>query len=571
MRNITITINGKKVETLEGKTILEIAKENRIDLPNLCWHSDLKVKAGCRLCLVEIKGRGGLDTACSTLAEDGMEIVTESLDLTRIRKINLELIFAQHKEECSKCPWGEGCRLLDLAKKYGVNITRFKDRKKDFPCYRFGPSLEFDSSKCIDCRNCVEVCERQGMGFLEVKENKDFFQIIPSKSEKKDCIFCGQCIIRCPAGAVKEISDLEEVEKALGDKNKIVVVQFAPSIRTSIGEDFGMGFGQDVTGKLISALKKTGFKEVFDVCVGADVTTIEEADELIERVKGQKNLPLFTSCCPAWVKFVEFYRPDLIPNLTSVRSPHIILGGLIKDFWAKKEKIDRKKIVVVSIMPCVAKKYEIRRKELRINGLKPVDFVLTTRELALLFNKKKIDLKNIDSVDMESPFGVPSGAGIIYGASGGVMESALRTAYAKITGNNLPKIEFGEVRGLQGTKKAEIKINDKVIKVAVVNGIKNAEKILDELKKDPKAFDYVEVMACFGGCIGGGGQPLPSDAKIREERKQGLYFIDEKQKIRLADENPIVKAVYKDFLNKENVRHNICHTRYRKKKKEVKF
>ena len=570
---IEIFINNQSIKCFEGEIILEVAKENGIKIPALCYHSDLETKANCRLCLVEIKGKDGLHPACSLKAEPGgMKIITESKKLNRARKINLELIFAQHCEECSDCIWSSGCRLLKLAEKYKVSISRFFDRKKGYPAYQFGSSLIFDSAKCIDCRNCVDVCHKQGIDFLEMKEKEKFFQVYPSKDDNKECIYCGQCIVHCPAGAFEEKEEFKDVEKLILKKDKIVVFQFAPSIRTSIGEEFNMAYGSIVTGKLVAGIKKLGVNKVFDVSAGADVTTVEEATELIERLKSKKDLPMFTSCCPAWVNFVEFYEPNLIPHLTSARSPHIILGGLIKTFWAEKEKIDPKKIIVVSVMPCVAKKYEIRRKELEINGLKPVDYVLTTRELARLFKKYKIDLKTIKPQKTDNPLGEHSGAGVIYGSSGGVMESAMRTAYKKITKKNLPKIEFKKIRGTQGIREAEVKIKGKTIRIAIVNGIGNAKKVLKKIQehksssnKNSKLYDYVEVMACPGGCIGGGGQPMPIDGKIRQERAEGLYKIDFQKEVRLADNNPVVKKIYQEFfISKEKI-HSVCHTKYKNK------
>lgn len=570
MKNIQLTINNKKIKAQEGQTILELARKNKIEIPTLCFHPDLEAKAGCRLCLIEIKGKKGMHTACSTKAENGMEIVTDSPKIKRARKVNLELIFAQHREECDDCVWYDKCRLLKLSKEYGLKITRFSDRKKDFPCHQFGPSIVFDTSKCIDCRNCVEVCQKQGVNFFDIKEKNSFFEVFPTKDEKRDCIYCGQCLAHCPVGAFESVGEYEDIEKPFKDKSKTIVVQFAPAIRTSIGEEFGMKPGEVVTDKLVAAIRKLGVDKVFDVSVGADFTTMEEAKELMEKIKKGKGACL-SSCCPSWVKFVEFNYPEFIPCIATTRSPHIILGALIKTYWAQKEKIDSKKIKVISIMPCTSKKYEVERDELEIEGMEPVDYVMTTRELARLFKKRKIDLKKIKPEPADNPLGIPSGAGVIYGASGGVAESALRTAYFMITGKNLKNVNLRDVRGMEGIKKAEINVKGLKAKIAVITGTGNAVKILEELRKNPKAYAAVEVMACPGGCIGGGGQPLPSTPEIRRQRAEALYQIDAKKKLRLAHESPIIKTVYKEFLNNEKTIHKICHTKYFKKSREVKI
>jgi len=554
-----ITINGKQIAAVEGKTVLEIAMINGIDIPFLCYHSDLKIKANCRLCLVSIKGKRGLQTACSTLVEPDMEISTESAEINQIRKTNLELLFAQYKKSLGA--WDFNPELLRLAKKYQIDLQRFSDRKKHYPKYQFGPAVLFDTSKCIDCRNCVDACHNQAVDFLEIREKETFFQPAPSQDKKTDCIYCGQCVAHCPVAALSAAADFDKVEKALNQKNKVVVFQFAPSIRTSIGEEFNLPYGEVVTEKIVGALKALGADKVFDTSVGADFTSTEEAKELIEKIQAGKGACL-SSCCPSWVKYVEFFYPEFVHCLATTRSPQIILGGLIKTYFANKDKIDPKKVVVVSIMPCTSKKYEITRKELEINGLKPVDYVLTTRELAHLFKKHKIDLKTVKPEKADDPLGLPTGGGVIYGASGGVAESALRSAYLMMTKANLPKIEFTEVRGLQGIKKALIQMGDRTIKMAVVNGIGNAKTILEELKKNPKAYDAVEVMACPGGCIGGGGQPVPTYGAIRSKRAGSLYEIDAKEQGRIAHLNPVVKEVYRDYLINEKIIKTICHTKY---------
>ena len=574
---ISLKINGQKIKAQAGQTILEVAQENNIDIPSLCYHPDLSVKATCRLCLIMVKGWALPQTACSTLVIDGLEITTESPELAQLRKINLELIFAQHQEECADCVWDRKCELLALAKKYNVAITRFTDRKKAFPVYDFDGILNFDSSKCIDCRNCLEACEKQQVNHLKLKSPRadlgarpevcprDYFQEI-APDNNNPCIYCGQCLAHCPSGAFEAESEFEKITKPLQDKSKTIIFQFAPSIRASIGEEFGLKPGEITTDKIAAGLKQIGANFVFDISVGADFTTTEEAKELLEKLKMGETKTLFSSCCPSWVRYVECYWPEFVANLAAASPPHIILGRLIKTFWAQQNNLPPENIVVVSVMPCIAKKYEIQRKEHFIEwqgkNLPPVDYVLTTRELARLFQRKNIDFKKIKGQKPDNPFGEPSGAGVIYGASGGVMESALRTVFNCLNPKK-PLIEFKQVRGQGGIKITELEIAGKKMRMAAVNGIDNAKKILEELKQNPVAYSCVEVMACPGGCIGGGGQPLPSTPAIRQARADGLYQIDKKSRVKTANNNPTIKNVYKEFLTNEEIIKKVCRTEYK--------
>ncbi len=550
-----IEINGKSLTAEKGEMLLAVAKRHGIYIPTLCHHSDIKAGASCRLCLVEADGK--VVTSCSTKICEGMVVKTDTEKVKKARKINLELLFAQHEEECDDCIWKTNCKMLSLAKDFGVEITRFEDRKSHYPVYNFGISLEYDSSKCIDCRNCVKICKKQGVEFLEIRKRGNLKEVVPSEKENRDCVYCGQCIIHCSSGAFEAVGEFEGIEEPFKEKEKTVIFQIAPAVRSTIGEEFGLPYGEVSTKKLVAALKKLGGDKVFDVSTGADFTTIEESKEFIQRVK-EKNLPMLTSCCPAWVKFVEFYYPEFIPNLTTVRSPHIILGGLIKSYYAQKEGIDSQNIKVVSVMPCVAKKHEIGREELKANGVKTVDYVMTTREVGRLLKDNKIDFKNIKEEEIDCFFGEPSGSGVVYGASGGVMQSA----FYNISGE---EADFKEVR--KGLRVAEVEFGGEKLKLAVVHGLGNAKKVLEELKEDPQKYDYIEVMACYGGCIGGGGQSVPTEEDIRRKRKEGLGRAGDEKEFRKAKDNTRVAGVYEGFLDSDEKISGICHTKYKRVKK----
>lgn len=604
MKEIRIRINGQEIICDEGKTIMQVAHDNDIELPNLCFHPDFSVKANCRICVVEIIGPSAssgqaakLATACSTKVEDGMEIITDSERVKRSRNLNIELIFAEHIERCPTCVWRVNCKLLELADKYKIEITKFSDRKGKRKVYKFANAVEIDGTQCIDCRNCLEACSNlQKINYLELKgkginqeiapvNEKSNFPLIHKKADKVDCIYCGQCALHCPVGAAQEQAHWQLVEKALRDKSKVIVAQFAPSIRVSIGEEFGFEHGKIMSGQVVAALKKLGFNYVFDVNFGADITTMVEAEELIQKIKSGGTLPMFTSCCPAWVKYIEFYRPDLIPNLTTARSPQVHSAGLIKTYWAEKMKINAKNIIVVSVMPCTAKKFEAGRVELKIGGNPPVDYVITTRELAWLIKKNKIDFPKLKSAAADNPLGAASGAAAIYGATGGVMESALRTAeYLLMTAqdsicagvkdkNKLKlchrRIDFKDARGQRGVKEALIEMalprrqaGGKKLRIAAVNGIGNIAPILANLKN----YDYIEVMACPDGCIGGGGQPIPTTAALRKKRLEALYIIDAKSKIRRAHENKEALLALKWLEGKSKLKNQVLYTGYKKRK-----
>ncbi|MFH1610627.1 MAG: [FeFe] hydrogenase, group A [Patescibacteria group bacterium] len=619
MKKLKFKINDKQYFAKPGETVLDVALREKIEIPHLCKHPDLSIKGNCRVCLVEVKGMG-LVTSCSTKVEGGMEVLTEDENVIRTRRANLELIFAEHVEKCETCIYQDNCIILKYAKEYDLKISRFEERKMHYPIWQFGDSIQFDASKCIDCRNCVEVCKKnQTCDFFEVAQrgvettvkpkgkpkdelNEKDLDLLKNNPDKFDCTYCGQCVVHCPVGAISGVSHWQEVDKLLANrKDKVLVSQIAPSIRVSIGEEFNQKPGKIVTGQLAASMKKLGFDYAFDVNLGADITTYEEAQELIHWLTSDKPKPMFTSCCPGWVKFVEFYYPEFLSHLTTTKSPVMCSGPIIKTYFADFLKKDPRDIVVVSIMPCTAKKHEAglsrhdidlglcldrldlknieqvckNREELKGTKVPSVDHVITTREYAYLLHKHKIDLPSLKPQDLDKPLGVYSGAAAIYGATGGVMESALRSAdymfrvldetgslksvvngenyklkKSRVLGTKISqsRIEFKEARGMQGIKEATVKLAGRKVKIAVVNGLGNARKVLDNLRAGKVEYDYVEVMACPGGCIGGGGQPVPTNSKIRVKRVAALYEIGKNLPIHTAHENPSVLEIYKKYF-----------------------
>lgn len=564
-----IWIDGVKYQTWAGETVLQLAKRLDIDIPHFCYHEDLPQDANCRTCLVQDAHTQQVITACTLKVSEGLTLLSQNSErVKRLRKMNMELLLAGHRQLCPKCKNQLFCATAEQMQKYGVTGERFARDKQDLhPIHKLGSAAEFDPESCINCDKCVQSCDKIGISFLTLSGKGSKTRIDYNKDPLVDCIYCGQCTVHCPVGAIREQSHLRAVERALKDNSKLVIVQTAPSVRASIGEEFGVACGENLLGKLCTAYRMLGFDKVFDVNMGADITTVVEAKELVERIQNGGILPMFTSCCPGWVKYVEFYHPELIPHLTTARSPQIHSGLAYKFWWADKQGIDASNIVVVSTMPCTSKKYEASNPDLQVDGISPVDFVLTTRELASLLKKNKIDLVNLPPSEIDS-YGEHSGAGAIYGASGGVMESALRSAVDFISGENLQRLEFKAVRGMQGVKKAHVKVANLTLKVAVVTTMSNVHTILQALKEDPKAYDYIEVMACPGGCIGGGGQPIPSTEALIAERIKALYLIDDKKAVRKAHHNPVVQAFFAYLQGiPEAQQHRLLHRSYSQKKK----
>lgn len=556
-------INNREFAYSPGETVLQAARRHNIFIPTLCSHPDFPSKGNCRLCLVEIikDKKRHIVSACSTPVTSGLEVFLDTAKIKRLRRTNLELIFAEHVEKCATCKLRFNCPLLTLVKQYKVKITRFPDRKTNRKNYNFPPAVVNDASQCIDCRMCLDACNKlQKLNCLKLHGHGASQEIRPTKNP---CTFCGQCVTHCPVDAISEQSSYEEVRKMLALKNKIVIAQFAPSIRAAIGEEFGMAYDEKMTGRVVAGLKKLGFTYVVDVNFGADITTITEAEELIERLNNKQAVfPMMTSCCPAWVRYVETRHPELIPNLTSARSPHMHSAGVIKTYWADKKGVNPKDILIVSVMPCTAKKYEATRPEFKIKGLNPVDAVITTREFAVMLKEAKIDFAKLEPKVGDLIWNNGSGAGAIYGVTGGVMESALRTAVWTLEKKkSLAKLEFKAVRGLSGIKESIVKVAGHKLRVAVVNGLGHIDTILRHLTD----YDYIEVMSCPGGCIGGGGQPAPVSNEIRAKRIAALYSIDSKQQVRRAHENVEVVAAI-EYVKQIGLGREVLHTKFKAKK-----
>jgi NADP-reducing hydrogenase subunit HndD len=586
---VNLTINHQKISVNEGTTVLAAAKKLNINIPTLCNHDDLCVAGNCRVCVVEQTGARTLIASCATPVFEGMEINTNTLKVRNARKHIVELLLSEHRSDCTKCYKNQNCELQSLANEYafGDHILLDLIEHKNYIVDRSSPSFIKDDSKCIRCQRCVRTCsELQYVSAISVA-NKGAHQKISSFHDRPMshvvCTNCGQCVNRCPTGALVEKTYIDQVWDAIYDPDKHVVVQTAPAVRVALGEDLGYDPGERVTGKMVNALKQLGFDSVLDTDFSADLTIMEEGTELLVRLKkalvdGDANisLPMFTSCSPGWIKFIEHKYPEFLPNLSTCKSPQQMFGALAKTFYARKRNIDPSKIVSVSIMPCVAKKFEADRPEMRSSGYKDVDFVLTTRELAVMIKQAGIDFRNLDEAKYDSVMGDSTGAAVIFGATGGVMEAALRTAYEIVTGREVPfkNLNITPVRGMDGVKEASIKIEGCVddwkflegaeLKVAIGHGLANADKIMKLTKSGKSGYHFVEIMGCPGGCIGGGGQPIPTSMDIRSKRMAAIYSEDEHMPLRKSHENPEVVAIYREFLDKPNSHksHELLHTHY---------
>ncbi len=575
---ITLTIDGVKVEVPAGTTVLEAAKKAGINIPTLCYLKDVNAIGACRMCVVNAGGRG-LQAACVLPATDGMNVKTNTPEIRAYRKTLLELVLSNHDMKCLTCPRSTNCELQQLCRDLGVeNGDAFAGAQNEYAIDDASPSIVRDNNKCILCRRCVATCDKvQNVGVIGAV-NRGFVTSIESpwnlKRNDMACINFGQCITACPVGALYEKDSTKKVWDLINDTTKHVVVQPAPAVRAALGEEFGYPMGTSVTGKMVAALRRMGFDKVFDTDFAADLTIMEEGTELVKRVTEGGVLPMITSCSPGWIKFCETYYPEFIPNLSSCKSPHEMLGAVTKSYYAEKAGIDPKDIKVVSVMPCTAKKFEAAREELAATGYPDVDEVITTRELAHMIKEAGIDFNMLPDEDFDDLLGESTGAGVIFGATGGVMEAALRTAYNLITGDELDNVDFDAVRGTEGIKEATVKVGDLDVSVAVAHGTGNASKLLDMIKSGEKNYTFIEVMGCPGGCVTGGGQPIVSaqtkltcDPKV--ERAKALYGEDAGKAKRKSHENEQVKKLYADYLGTPNSHkaHELLHTHYIKREK----
>jgi iron-only hydrogenase group A len=572
---ITIEVNSKPIEAREGETILDALRRAGIHVPTLCHMSNLFPTGACRMCVVEVEGQRTLIPSCAFPVAPGMKIKTHSPRVVEARKTIIELLLADHPDDCLYCNRNGNCELQGLAEEFNIRQRRFKNTRETAHLDVSSLSIVRDPSKCILCGRCVRVCEEvQGVAAIDFAGRGSKARVETAFGEGlnvSSCINCGQCIMVCPTGALTEQNHIDRVLAALDDPNKIVVVQHAPSVSVTLAEEFNMKAGLDIAGIMTTALRKLGFARVFDTSFSADLTIMEEASELVHRITTGGKLPMMTSCSPGWIKFVEQYYPDMMGNLSSCKSPQQMLGAMIKHFWAKNEGVDPEKVFSVSIMPCTAKKFEAARPEMVGHNIPDVDAVLTTRELAKLIRLRGLDMNSLDPDTADTPFGTRSTAGKLFGATGGVMEAALRTAYFMLTGSDLTDPKIQDIRGLKGRKEVHIEIGGKTYGFAVASGLSNARDLIEEIRGGRDDIHFIEIMTCPGGCIAGGGQPLGTDVAAVMQRMQKLYAIDRDEKLQFSHRNPDIARIYDVFLGKPlgEKSHHLLHTTYRTREEVI--
>lgn len=569
MEMITLTINGQTVQAPKNATILEAARSAGIHIPTLCYHPELATEGACRLCVVEASGARTLVASCVYPVAEGMVVKTNTDKVRAARRMVVELLLANHPKDCLACQKSGDCELQNIAADLGLRKIRFEGgARKAHTIDASNPCLVRDQEKCILCGRCIRVCrDVQGMSVYSFAE-RGFDTIVSTAFEqdlgKVECSYCGQCASVCPTGAIIERDDTEKVWSAINDPDKIVIVQTAPAVRVALGEELGMEPGSVVTGKMVAALRNLGFDKIFDTNFSADLTIMEEGHEFLHRLTNGGVLPMITSCSPGWVNMIELKYPELLPHLSSAKSPQQMFGAIAKTYYAEKAGIDPSKIICVSVMPCTAKKAEAARPEMNASGYRDVDIVITTRELGRMIREAGLDFKHLPEDSYDSPLGAGTGAAVIFGTTGGVMEAALRTVADVLTGEDLKAVDYNDVRGMEQTREAELTVAGNTVKIAVVHTLASAKKMLDRVRAGEADYQFIEVMACPGGCIGGGGQPIPVNAEIRKARRDGLFDCDSANELRKSHENPEIKELYNTWLGKPlgEKAHSILHTHY---------